>query len=79
MDLIILGGIVLGLVELLKITFIISARYIPIVTLIVTVLLYAVYLSITSTVVSWDIIQNGLIVALTAMGLWSGTKAVVGK
>lgn len=79
MDLIILGGIVLGLVELLKITFIIPARYIPIVTLIVTVLLYAVYLSITSTVVSWDIIQNGLIVALTAMGLWSGTKAVVGK
>lgn len=79
MDLIILGAIVLGLVELLKITFIIPARYIPIVTLIVTVLLYAVYLSITSTVVSWDIIQNGLIVALTAMGLWSGTKAVVGK
>lgn len=79
MDLIILGGIVLGLVELFKITFIIPARYIPIVTLIVTVLLYAVYLSITSTVVSWDIIQNGLIVALTAMGLWSGTKAVVGK
>jgi hypothetical protein len=79
MDLIILGGIVLGLVELFKITFIIPARYIPIVTLIVTVLLYAVYLSITSTAVSWDIIQNGLIVALTAMGLWSGTKAVVGK
>jgi len=79
MDLIILGAIVLGLVELFKITFIIPARYIPIVTLIVTVLLYAVYLSITSTVVSWDIIQNGLIVALTAMGLWSGTKAVVGK
>lgn len=79
MDLIILGAIVLGLVELLKITFIIPARYIPIVTLIVTVLLYAVYLNITSTVVSWDIIQNGLIVALTAMGLWSGTKAVVGK
>jgi len=79
MDLIILGAIVLGLVELFKITFIIPARYIPIVTLIVTVLLYVVYLSITSTVVSWDIIQNGLIVALTAMGLWSGTKAVVGK
>lgn len=79
MDLIILGGIVLGLVELFKITFIIPARYIPIVTLIITVLLYAVYLSITSTAVSWDIIQNGLIVALTAMGLWSGTKAVVGK
>lgn len=79
MDLIILGAIVLGLVELFKITFIIPARYIPIVTLIVTVLLYAVYLNITSTVVSWDIIQNGLIVALTAMGLWSGTKAVVGK
>jgi len=79
MDLIILGAIVLGLVELFKITFIIPARYIPIVTLIVTVSLYAVYLSITSTVVSWDIIQNGLIVALTAMGLWSGTKAVVGK
>lgn len=79
MDLIILGAIVLGLVELFKITFIIPARYIPIVTLIVTVLLYVVYLSITSTVVSWDIIQDGLIVALTAMGLWSGTKAVAGK
>ena len=79
MDLIILGAIVLGLVELIKITFAITSRYLPIATLIVTVILFAVYLKVTNSAVSWEVIQNGLIVALTAMGLWSGTKAVVGK
>lgn len=79
MDLIIIGAIVVGLVQLFKETFGIVSRFIPIVTLIVTVVLFGIFLWVTGSPVDWEVIQNGLIVALTAMGLWSGTKAVAGK
>lgn len=79
MDLIIIGAIVVGLVQLFKETFSIVSRYIPIVTLVITIVLFGIFLWVTGTQVNWEVIQNGLIVALTAMGLWSGTKAVAGK
>ena len=79
MDLIIVGAIVVGLVQLFKETFSIVSRYIPIVTLITTVVLFGIFLWVTGAQVIWEVIQNGLIVALTAMGLWSGTKAVAGR
>ena len=79
MDLIILGGLVVGLVQLVKITFGVTSRYIPIATLLITVALFGIYLFVTKAPVNWEVIQNGLIVALSAIGLWSGTKAVAGK
>lgn len=79
MDIVILGAIVLGLVQVVKSTFGITSRYIPVVTLVITALLFAVYMVIENVPVNWESIQNAIIVALSAMGLWSGTKAVAGK
>jgi hypothetical protein len=79
MDMILIGAVVLGLVEAIKIATNIASRYIPIVTLLVTGILVALFVLLTKSEISWEIVQNGLIIALSATGLWSGTKAVLGK
>jgi uncharacterized membrane protein len=79
MDLVILSGLVLGLIQVVKITTGLSSRYIPIATLLLTFGLISIFLLVNGSSLNWELIQNGLIVSLSAMGLWSGTKAVAGK
>lgn len=79
MDIVIIGAIVVGLVQLFKTTFNITSRYVPITTLAVTAILFFIYMQVQNIPANWETIQDGLMVALSAMGLWSGVKATAGK
>jgi Kef-type K+ transport system membrane component KefB len=68
-------GIVIGLTEAIKRAGGINRRYIPIVSILVSLLVTALALQ----AVTADGIFTAFIVGLTASGLYSGTKATVGK
>lgn len=78
-DIIILGAIVVGLIQVLKTSFNIPARFIPIITLVVTFGILALNLYVENIPITWEVLQNGFIIGLSALGLWSGTKATIGK
>lgn len=78
-DIVVMSAIVLGLVQLFKITTNINARYIPISALIISLGVLVCYAWVENVPVTWSIIENGIIIALTSVGLWSGAKATVGK
>jgi len=79
MDIIIIGGIVVGLTQLFKQVFSIASRYVPLVSLILTFVLIGVYCITSDTAITWEAIQNGFIVALTSVGLYSSVKNTVNK
>lgn len=79
MDLIILGAIVVGLTSMLKVAFGITSRYIPFIALVTSFVLIGIYSLIKFEVPSWELIQNGFIIALTSVGLYSGVKNSAGK
>jgi uncharacterized BrkB/YihY/UPF0761 family membrane protein len=78
-DIVVMSAIVLGLVQLFKITTNINARYIPISALIISLGVLSCYAWVENVPVTWNIIENGIIIALSACGLWSGAKATIGK
>lgn len=78
-DIIILGAIVVGIVQVLKNSFNIPSRFIPLLTMILTFGIIALNLYIENIPITWEVLQNGFIVGLSALGLWSGTKASIGK
>ena len=65
-----ISGLVLGLVQVVKIAGL-NSRWLPLVGLIVGGLL-------SYAIIDVDLV-TGLVAALTAMGLFSGTKATAGK
>lgn len=80
MNTLILAGLVLSLVQIIKVTFKITSRYIPIVSLIVMVLIMAVaWVYSGYPKIPLDTILTNLVAVLTAMGLYSGAKATIGK
>lgn len=68
----ILIGLVVGLVQLVKQMY--DGRFIPLVALAL-----GVGLSLLANGVSAEATISGLTYALVAMGLWSGSKAVLSK
>lgn len=75
-----LAGIVLTLVEILKRTFGITSRYIPIVSIGVMILIMlAAWIYAGFPKIPLETIGTNLVAVLTAMGLYSGTKATLGK
>lgn len=78
-DLIVLSGIVLGLIQVIKVTVGIAPRWIPLSALFVTFAIIFLYVWTKHIPFSWEFIENGFIVALGAVGLWSGVKATSGK
>lgn len=80
MNTLLLAGLVLSIVQILKTSFKISSRYIPLVSLILMafIMLFAwIYTGYPK--VSLDVIVTNLVAVLTAMGLYSGAKATIGK
>lgn len=78
-DLIVLSAIVLGLIQVIKITVGIVPRWIPLSALIVTFGIIFLYVWIKQIPLTWEFIENGFMVALSAVGLWSGVKATSGN
>ena len=65
---------ILGIVEVVKFTEFLNKRYIPAFALVVGVVVFLVFGDNT-----WQINSlEGIVAALSAMGLWSGTKTTVG-
>lgn len=78
--LLLLAGIILTVVQILKVTFKITARYIPIVSFgLMTLVLLGGWIYLGYPKIPLEIIIRDFVAVLTAMGLWSGGKAVIGK
>jgi hypothetical protein len=68
-------AITLGITEVAK-RIGLKERYAPVVALLVGLL--SVYLTVEGASIN-ELIVDGITVGLSAMGLWSGTKALAGK
>ncbi len=76
-DLVLLAGLVLGLVQVVKVTVGVSKRYIPITALLVSLLVFCGYAFFSKTAIDWSLVSSALVTALTSVGLWSGTKTTL--
>ena len=74
MDLIIMGAIVVGLTQAFKKGFKVSARFIPLVALAITFAVIGIYCFSEGVSLGWKAIENGFVVALTSVGLFSTVK-----
>lgn len=74
MDLIIFGGLVLGLTEIVKRTLGLQSKYIPLSALVITAILATTYTLASNLPFTWELVQNTLVVALTSVGLFSSVK-----
>ncbi len=80
MNIIIVAGIILTVVQILKVTFNVGSRYIPILSFGVMIVLFiSGWFYLGQPKVALDVIINNIESVLIAMGLWSGTKALIGK
>jgi hypothetical protein len=79
MDIVVMSGIILGLTQLVKITVGVTPRYIPITALFVSGIVFGLFAYTSSIVVDWKLVESAFVVALTSIGLWSGTKSTLVK
>lgn len=68
-------AVVIGLTQVLK-TIGLPKRLVPIVVLAVAVILTVIAAFFANTA---SVILTGLVIGLSSMGLWSGTKTTLGK
>jgi hypothetical protein len=68
--------LMMAIVEILKTSFKIPARFIPLITIVLGEVAAFVYVSPDDVKVA---VLSGLVMAFTAMGMWSGTKNTVGR
>jgi hypothetical protein len=78
-DLVVLSGIVLGLVQLFKMASGVASRWVPLFTLAITFAIIFLYVWVKHVPFAWEFIENGFVVALGACGLWSSVKATAGQ
>ena len=77
-DTVLLGGLVLGLVQVVKVTLGVTKRFIPITALVISGLVFGAFAFFEgATVLDWSLVSTALVTALTAVGMWSGTKATL--
>ena len=74
---IVLGAVIVGVVQVLKKTFAIPTRYVPITAVVVSLVLLTGAVIVDDTAVSWATIQNALIAGLSAVGLYETATKVV--
>lgn len=76
-DVVLLGGLVVGIVQIAKVTFGITSRFIPITTLFVSGAIFGLFAFLSKTALDWNLVAGALVTALTSIGLWSGTKSTL--
>lgn len=80
MNTLLLAGLILTIVQILKVTLRITARYIPIVSIgVMALLMLAGWVYTGYPKIPIETLLTNLVAVLTAMGIWSGTKATIGK
>jgi hypothetical protein len=78
-DTLILAGLVLSIVQVLKMTFKITSRYIPVTSLGVMVFLMVFsWFYLGKPNIPLELIIKNTVAVLTAMGMWSGVKNTLG-
>lgn len=74
------GAIILGLVQAMKMGFKLASRWIPLVAIVTSLLLVWIMSYLNGTILTWEILQNALMIGLSACGLWEvGKTSVLGK
>lgn len=71
---IILVGLIIGLTQIVKETGKVNSRNIPIVAV-----FFGIVINLLSGFAGADIVINGIVAGLIAMGMWSGTDRVITK
>jgi len=79
MDIAVVVVVVVVLTQLLKVAFLIPSRFIPLVALAIGAVFYALAYFTGSVTLDFKTIMDVLVGILSAMGLYSGAKAVAGK
>lgn len=79
MNTLIFAGVVMALTQVIKIAFVPNKRFIPLIAVIIGMLLYGIGILTGDFSVSFNSIIDSLIAVLSALGLYSGVKASVGK
>lgn len=77
MDIIVMGGLVLGLTQVVKVTLKISSRWVPSVALFLSLAVFGLYAFLSKVPLDWTIVSTAIVTALTSVGLWSGTKSTL--
>lgn len=79
MDTAFLIGLVIAFTEVVKRAFSVSKRFIPLVSLVVSAVIFMVYSKTTYTPFNWDMFTMVLVVGFTAGGVYSGVKNTFGN
>ena len=77
MDIVLMGGLVLGLTQIAKETLGIAKRYVPVTALFLSLVIFGLYAYLTKVALDWSVVSTAVVTALTAVGLWSGTKSTI--
>ena len=73
MDLLIFAGLIVGITQVVKMTFALESRYIPLSAIVISLVFMGCYV-VLGGVFTWGLLQNTLLVALSSVGLYSGAK-----
>lgn len=74
MEIAIFTAILIGLTELVKKTFGVTSRYVPLVALILSFVILGGYVLLSGDAITWQLVETCIITALTSVGLYSGVK-----
>lgn len=74
-----MGALIVALTQLFKVTLNVSKRYIPITTVVMSLVVFSLYTLLTGLDFTWEILSSSLMAGLTACGLWSGVKTTLTK
>lgn len=74
-----MSAIVVGFVQVIKTTLNLKSRYVPIISIVISLIVILAYTFFEHLPTTWKVVETGIIVGLTSCGLWSGAKATIGK
>lgn len=77
MDYILLGAVILGIVQAIKMLVGPTSKWIPTIAIAVGLGLIALFSVLNNVPITWEAVVNGLVASLTAVGLWGGTKSTL--
>lgn len=77
MEEVVFVAILVGLIEIVKRSFNIASRWIPLIGFCLTIVILGVYVGIEKVPVTWDLIARTIVMALAPLGLYSGVKKTI--
>jgi len=80
MDMLIFSGITLGLTQLFKVSFGIRSKFVPLTSLVLSLLMFSVWILLQRTAgisvpITWELVATLLVTTLVSNGMWSSVKS----